>query len=186
MSADALGIDNLASACVQGRGVMIDLHAHVGRGRVEIGYEGLMEIMRADRVIVEEGDIVCLHTGFGDLLVELGGRPTPEIVNHSCAVLAGRDQRLLQWITDSGLAALVADNYAVEGLPAAPGLTPCASLPLHEHCLFKLGVPLGELWHLSPLALWLRQHGRFRFLLTAPPLRLRGAVGSPVTPVATV
>ena len=27
---------------------------------------------------------------------------------------------------------------------------------------------------------------RFRFLLAAPPLRLSGAVGSPVTPVATV
>ncbi len=33
---------------------------------------------------------------------------------------------------------------------------------------------------------WLRAHGRTRFLLTAPPLRLPGAVGSPATPVATV
>jgi hypothetical protein len=57
---------------------------------------------------------------------------------------------------------------------------------LHEHCLFKLGVPLGELWWLGDLARWLREHGRSRFLLTAPPLRLPGAVGSPVTPVATV
>jgi len=55
-----------------------------------------------------------------------------------------------------------------------------------EHCLFKLGVHLGELWHLTPLADWLRAHGRHRFLLTAPPLRLPGAVGSPTTPVATV
>ena len=36
------------------------------------------------------------------------------------------------------------------------------------------------------IADWLRQHRRSRFLLTAPPLRLPGAVGSPVTPVATV
>ncbi len=62
----------------------------------------------------------------------------------------------------------------------------CAALPLHEHCLFKLGVHLGELWYLSELAAWLREHGRTRFLLTAPPLRLPGAVGSPTTPVATV
>ena len=33
---------------------------------------------------------------------------------------------------------------------------------------------------------WLREAGRNRFLLTAPPLRLPGAVGSPATPVATV
>jgi hypothetical protein len=36
------------------------------------------------------------------------------------------------------------------------------------------------------LALWLLYKKRSRFLLTAPPLRLPGAVGSPATPVATV
>ena len=79
-----------------------------------------------------------------------------------------------------------ADNYAVEGLPANESHPGCARMPLHEHCLFKNGIPLGELWHLTPLAAWLRENGRNRFLLTAPPLRLPGAVGSPVTPVATV
>jgi hypothetical protein len=81
---------------------------------------------------------------------------------------------------------LVADNYAVEGMPAAEGVGNCAMVPLHELCLFKLGVHLGELWYLTPLANWLRAHKRSRFLLTAPPLRLPGAVGSPVTPIATV
>ncbi len=57
---------------------------------------------------------------------------------------------------------------------------------MHEHCLFKLGVNLGEIWYLGPLAGWLRAHNRYRFLLTAPPLRLPGAVGSPTTPIATV
>ena len=57
---------------------------------------------------------------------------------------------------------------------------------LHELCLFKLGMPLGELWYLAELAQWLATHDRSRFLLTAPPLRLPGAVGAPVTPVATV
>jgi len=33
---------------------------------------------------------------------------------------------------------------------------------------------------------YLRARQRNRFLLTAPPLRLPGAVGSPATPVATV
>jgi hypothetical protein len=42
------------------------------------------------------------------------------------------------------------------------------------------------MWYLHELAGWLRAHGRSRFLLTAPPLRLPGAVGSPLTPVATV
>ena len=36
------------------------------------------------------------------------------------------------------------------------------------------------------LAQALHERGRSRFLLTAPPLRLPGAVGSPSTPVATI
>jgi kynurenine formamidase len=59
-------------------------------------------------------------------------------------------------------------------------------LPLHDRCLFKLGVHLGELWWLKDLAEYLGARDRHAFLLTAPPLRLPGAAGSPVTPVATV
>ena len=55
-----------------------------------------------------------------------------------------------------------------------------------SHCLFRLGVHLGELWYLSELSAELRKQSRSRFLLTAPPLRLPGAVGSPVTPVGTI
>ncbi len=45
---------------------------------------------------------------------------------------------------------------------------------------------LGEMWLLSELAAWLRAQGRSRFFLSAPPLRLPGAVGSPANPIATV
>ena len=57
---------------------------------------------------------------------------------------------------------------------------------VREGLSFCLSLPLGELWYLSELAAYLRARGRNRFLLTAPPLRLPGAVGSPATPVATV
>jgi kynurenine formamidase len=186
--ARALGVENMARKCVQGRGAMIDLHAHLGREHVAVGYDRLMRILEADRVAIEPGDMVCLHTGFAEMLLEMEKRPDPVKVHHSCAALNGRDPKLLNWITDSGLVALIADNYAVEAYPAEKhgGAGCCAALPLHEHCLFKLGVNLGEIWHLTPLADWLRAHGRYRFLLTAPPLRLPGAVGSPATPVATV
>jgi hypothetical protein len=185
-SANALGIENMAQRCVQGRAVLIDLRAHFGDERVAVGYEQLMTVLAADKVVVEPGDMVCLHTGFADRLLEMGGKPEAAVIDKLCAVLDGRDQRLLRWITDSGLAVLAADNYAVEAHPATSHPGCCAALPLHEHCLFKLGVHLGEIWHLTPLAAWLRAQGRSRFLLTAPPLRLPGAVGSPVTPVATV
>ncbi len=184
--AGALGIENMAAACVQGRGVLIDLHAHFGRDRKLVRYDDLMRVMAADGVTVEPGDMVCLHTGFADRLMQMGGNPDPHALHQSCAVLDGRDGELLRWVSDSGLAVLIADNYAVEAHPSQPGDGCCATLPLHEHCLFKLGVHLGELWHLTPLAAWLRANGRNRFLLTAPPLRLPGAVGSPTTPIATV
>ena len=98
-----------------------------------------------------------------------------------------RDESLLEWIADSQISALVADNYAVEGMVGKDRDESRHSfLPIHNLCLFKLGVPLGEMWYLHELAAWLRAHNRSRFLLTAPPLRLPGIVGSPLTPVATV
>jgi hypothetical protein len=42
--------------------------------------------------------------------------------------------------------------------------------PIHHLCLFKLGIPLGELWYTQELADGPREHDRSRFLLTAPPL----------------
>src|SRR5690606_20194692 len=151
-----------------------------------VGYDELMRVMDADGVTVETGDMLLLRTGFAEIIVSMNRHPDMNRLNNACAVLDGRDERLLQWITDSGVAAICADNYAVEAFPARERDGRRPALPLHEHCLFKLGVPLGELWWLKELAEWLRAHGRSRFLLTAPPLRLPGAVGSPVTPVATV
>ena len=119
-SAKALGIEKMSERCVQGRAVMIDLHAHLGRERVRVGYDLLMDILKKDQVVVEPGDMVCLHTGFAQMLLEMNKQPDPHAVENACAVLEGRDERLLQWITDSGLVALIADNYAVEGLPASP------------------------------------------------------------------
>jgi hypothetical protein len=117
----------------------------------------------------------------------MGRAPDVERLRQTGAVLDSRDPRLLQWVADSGLCALIADNHAVEErIPAPPAGYRGALLPLHELCLFKLGIHLGELWHLTQLAEWLAANGRSRFLLTAPPLRLPGAVGSPATPVATV
>ena len=186
VAAEALGIENMAATGVQGRGVLIDLCAHFGRDYRRVGYEDILTVMEADGVSVEQGDMVCLHTGFADVVLEMQRDPDPKVLKSSCCALDGRDRELHRWITESGLAVLIADNYAVEAYPSVPGEAPFAALPLHEHCIFKLGIHLGELWHLGPLAAWLRQHRRNRFLLTAPPLRLPGAVGSPVTPVATV
>lgn len=182
-----LSVENMAMSCVQGRAVMIDLEAHFGRSGKIVGYEDLMMVLDKDKVVVEPGDFVCFRTGFAQLLLEMNKNPDPAVLFGTTSALNGRDARLQQWVTDSGAVALLADNYAVECHPAQPGTDDfCAMLPLHAHCLFKLGCYLGEMWYHTELADWLRVNGRNRFLLTAPPLRLPGAVGSPATPVATV
>jgi len=185
--AKALGIEQLATSGVQGRGVLVDLESRHGRNRAIVGYHELMRILEEQRSPVETGDFLCLYTGFADLILEMGKKPDSAVLQSSCAVLDGRDERLLNWITDSGIVAICADNFAVEAYPAKPGPGDTyPGLPLHNHCLFKLGIHLGELWYFADLARWLRGNGRWSFLLTAPPLRLPGAVGSPATPVATV
>lgn len=184
--ANKLGIENFAVKGMQGRGVLVDFVRHYGYTRTLIGYAELMHVMRTDNVVVEPGDMLVLRTGFAEVVVEMNGQPDADKLHSSGAVLNGADAELLQWITDSGIVAICADNYAVEAYPALNQGDKKSLLPLHHHCLFKLGLPLAELWYLKDLAEWLQAHQRNRFLLTAPPLRLPGAVGSPVTPIATV
>jgi kynurenine formamidase len=186
--AEKLGIEHMAAHGIQGRGTLVDLATRFGETpRKQIGYDDLMRAIKDAGAVIEPGDILCLWTGLDRMIIRMNGRPDDSL-KHACAVLDGSDERLLDWITESGVAAIASDNLAIEAVGQAPcdcGST-ASALPLHEHCLFKLGVPLGELWYLAELATWLKGHNRCSFLLTAPPLRLTGAVGSPVTPIATV
>jgi len=167
--------------------VLVDLEHHLGRDFRGVRLDTLQEIMAADGVVVEPGDMLLLHTGFATRVLEWDRNPDPVEIFQTCSWLDARDDALLEWIADSQISALVADNYAVEGLLGKDRHPERHSfLPIHHLCLFKLGVPLGEMWYLSELAAWLRAHDRSRFLLTAPPLRLPGIVGSPLTPIATV
>ena len=132
--------------------------------------------------------MLLLHTGFATQVLEWNKNPDPVKIHRMCSALDPRDESLLELIAGSRISALIADNYAVEAMlgggPKVDGKR--TLLPIHHLCLFKLGVPLGEMWYLHELAGWLREHERSRFLLTAPPLRLPGIVGSPLTPIATV
>ena len=185
--AEALGIENLATVGVQGRGVLVDLHRIHGRAAVRVGYDGLMRAIDEQKVDVRRGDFLCLYTGYADVLLEYNREPDIRVLHKTGAALEGADEKLLQWISDSGIVALCADNSAVEVVSYKPrGTSLHAMLPLHEHCLFKQGIHLGELWYFAELAAWLQAHQRNSFLLTAPPLRLPGSAGSPVTPIATV
>jgi kynurenine formamidase len=183
-----LGIEHFAKHGIQGRAVLIDLHSRFGDfPQKEVGYSEISKIIAEDQIDLRSGDVVCFWTGLDRLIVESKGAPDQSL-REACSVLNGGDHELLNWIEKSGIAAIASDNLAIETLGKDVQSSGCCStnLPLHAHCLFKLGVPLGELWYLEELALWLKQHKRTAFFLTAPPLRLPGAVGAPVTPLATV
>ena len=182
-----LGLEHMAFHGVQGRGVLVDVAHHLGHDFQPVNLAKLQEIMAADNVVVEPGDMLLIHTGFATEILAMKRDPDPRKIFTMCAFLDARDDALLDWIADSQISALVADNYAVEGLLGKDRDPSRHSfLPIHHLCLFKLGVPLGELWYLHELAVWLREHNRSRFLLTAPPLRMPGVVGCPLNPVATV
>lgn len=182
-----LGVEHMAFHGVQGRGVLVDLAHHLGHEWQGVDLSTLQAIMAADNVVVEPGDMLLLHTGYATKLLDWDRDPDPKQVFQMCSWLDARDDALLEWIAESQISALVADNDSVEGVLGKDRNPQRHSfLPIHHLCLFKLGVPLGELWYLNDLAAWLREHDRSRFLLTAPPLRLPGIVGSPLTPIATV
>lgn len=186
-NARRLGVDSLAATGVQGRGVLLNLFSIYGNRHVHVDYDGLMRAMDQQKVEVEPGDILCLYTGYADRLLAGGAAVGVKELESSFADIDGHDPRTLQWVTDSGVVAICADNRSVEAPPDRARHTGGGPfMPLHHHCLFKLGVFLAEFWYFGALAEWLARHNRNRFLLTAPPLWLPGAVGSPVTPVATV
>ncbi len=100
--AGALGIERLAEHGVQGRGVMIDLEHHLGRKRQAVGYDTLMRILEADRVEIEPGDMVCVHTGFADTLLAMNRQPDLGRLHETGSGLDGWDAKLLDWIVDVG------------------------------------------------------------------------------------
>src|SRR3546814_7763593 len=71
LGAKAVGIENLATAGVQGRGVLVDLERLHGRERALVGYDGLMAALDAQQATVHPGDFLCLYTGFADLILEM-------------------------------------------------------------------------------------------------------------------
>ena len=76
---------------------------------------------------------------------------------------------------------MAADNLMVENpVSAVDG----AILPMHMLCLRDMGLMLGEYWDLTALPPTARPTASTNSNLIAPPLRVTGAVGSPVNPIA--
>jgi len=93
----------------------------------------------------------------------------------------GLSWRCAEWLHYKQAAAVASDNIAVEVFSSE---VPDAVLVFHLLTIRDMGMMLGEIWDLEALSQDCAADGVYAFLLVAQPLRVTGAVGSPVNPVA--
>ncbi|TKG70824.1 cyclase family protein [Prauserella endophytica] len=169
-------IQNLAEGVVS-RGVLADLPRHLGTDFLPPGHPvrpaDLDAVLDAAGIAPEPGDVLLLRTGTLPAQrrgadVGAGGSPG---LTWECA----------RWIRDHGIAAVCADNFAVEVLgPAGRG----PRIPFHMLAIRDMGLLLGELFDFEGLAEDCTRDGRYECLFVAAPLNLPGGVGSPLNPLA--
>jgi kynurenine formamidase len=169
-----LGVENIPPIIT--RGVLLDVSGLDGESMLEagraIGRDDLLRAQEAAQVEIREGDVVCIHTGWGQLFMGdnaryVGGEP-------------GIDVDAAEWLTGQGVVAIAADNMAVEVIPNPKH--PQLILPVHQHTLVESGVYLIENIKLDELL----TIGRNEFCFVLLSTKFKGATGCPARPVAMV
>ncbi|QKJ20398.1 cyclase family protein [Microbacterium hominis] len=175
------GIEHAADVIVS-RGVLLDVARHLRpeAGELEDGYAisaaDLDATATAAEVTVGRGDIVLVRTGrltrarregWG----EYAGGPS-----------AGLSLTTAAWLHRTEIAAIATDTWGFEVRPNEFDVP--SFQPLHQVVIPNMGLTVGELWDLDELAEACAAQGRYEFLLSAAPLKITGAVGSPINPVA--
>jgi len=67
---------------------MIDLEHHFGRGEKFVSFDELIQIMEADNVTVEEGDLVCFRTGYDRVILGMNKKPIRRCSKPTLALLS--------------------------------------------------------------------------------------------------
>lgn len=159
------------------RGVLLDIPRLLG-GLCEPGYEITVADLEAacgnQQLTVEPGDVVLIRSGWGTRFE----RGAQAYLGHDTGV-PGISAAGAQWLWDKRVHAAGADTVAFERLAAGGGHS---LLPAHNILLVQAGIYLIEALDLEGLAA--DRVDEFIFLLS--PLKLVGATGSPVRPLALV
>jgi len=174
-----LGIEKLYQHFV-GRGVLLDLpRAMNGGERLAQGYaisDADLDIaVRAARTEVRRGDILLIRTGHVPWFYTLADE------REFWKGAPGLGRSTVPWLHAREVAAVAMDNVAIEVQPPEGA---DQGLPLHGLLLRDLGLTLGELFDLEALAADCAADGVYEFLFVGQPLRIPGAVGSPINPLA--
>jgi kynurenine formamidase len=175
------GIEHLASPVVS-RGVLLDVGRAIGDDgelldgfaiseehlTATIGAQGTTSTVgRGDIVLVRTGRLTrARREGWGDY----AGGPSPGLSFHTAG-----------WLYRTEIAAIATDTW---GFEVRPNEFPDAFQPLHQVVIPNMGLLVGEMWDLDALAADCAADGVYEFLLAAPPLKVTGAVGAPLNPVA--
>jgi kynurenine formamidase len=162
------------------RGVLLDVARDKGVEFLDPGYaitvDDLEHCAGAEKLTVETGDILLIRTGHVGRALKRG-----DWGDFDSGPAPGLSFYTAPWLHAKQIAAVGADNYAVEVRPSE--LPPFRS-PLHIATIPNMGLTLGEIFYLEELAADCAQDHKWEFLLVAPPLPVSGAVGTPINPYA--
>lgn len=151
------------------RGVLLDLAAAGPlAGDFEITPAHLDEACRRQGVNLQRGDVVLLRTGWA-VYFDNPAKFISEVHGPGPAIDGAR------WLSAHGVFAAGSDTVAFEKVPDA-------SMPVHVHLLVESGIHIIECLNLEELA----AESVYVFTFIAAPLKIVGATGAPVRPLAVV
>ena len=168
---EKLGVENVGSLFT--RGVLIDVAALKGVEMLADNYEitpqDLQQALEKQKLKLQPGDAVIIHTGYGKLWNKDNaryGKSSPGIGVAAAEWLAKQDPMLVG-----------ADNPSID---VNPNPDPKISLPVHQIMLVVNGIHLLENLKLDQLA----ARRIYEFALIVQPLKIQGGTGSTVAPIA--
>ena len=188
------GMQHWAARGLAGRAVLVDVARHVevdASSSQGITPDDLDATLQAQGVEIEPGDVLLLRTGWVAWYRSADEETRNALPGQLKAPGLRPGDDLLRWLWDHHIAAVGADNPALEIGPPGSHLTQeqrdevrtdISKIPnvfMHTALLPLLGIPIGELWDLDPLAADCAADGRYVGLFTSAPLRVQGGVASP-------
>jgi kynurenine formamidase len=163
-----------------GRGVLLDVARHYGVPWLEPGDAiqdtDLQQCARSQKVEVGEGDFVLVRTGHLKRR-----RQEPGWADYVAGPAPGLGLGACDYLCPRRITAAATDTWGAEVIPHE---TAGAKFPVHVVLLVNAGILIGEIWDLEDLAEDCAADGVYEFMLTAAPLTITGAVGSPINPIA--
>jgi kynurenine formamidase len=184
------GIDAYARTGIAGRFVLADVERYRrAQGRPvrpdtaeAIGVEEVEATLAAQGVALAEGDILLLRFGWIAWYDGLDPAARTALAAESVPVAVGLapHEATAAWLWDRHVAAVAADNPALEVMPS----TFEVDTFLHFRLLGLLGLAIGEMFDLEALAADCAADGVYEGLFTAAPLHKVGGSGSPANALA--